>query len=365
MWSWLLFAGCRRGAPPAQPIPDDSCSLPAAEQLWMQEALDLWVWVTDRYLQRPDAALPWSVYFDRRCAYHVAGRPEVSAVSLGEVLAFRGEAVSVWGVAHSGWVWLPDGSQIPAEPHAAGALYDAPMPTPFFSMSLVEIWRTVPGATEVPDLSDQMLTIAQHEMTHTLQLQALGQALEALAAEGHNVLALDDDSIQRTFQADPSYAEAIAEEVSALHTAVLTPEPSDKRRLARRALELARHRQARYFVGPYALFARLDGVFLTMEGLGEWVRLALMRDAAELGERPALEEVDPDFAGYRIFRQMDLAAAIHALEGRERFWSQQEGLLVVLLLEQLLPGFPQRLLGPELPDALALLEEAAAEGRGR
>jgi hypothetical protein len=47
------------------------------------------------------------------------------------------------------------------------------------------------------------------------------------------------------------------------------------------------------------------------------------------------------------------------LRGKKPYWSQDEGLAVLLVLEQRLPDFRERLLAPELPDAWALLDEAS------
>jgi hypothetical protein len=252
--------------------------------------------------------------------------------------------VRAWAAPHGGAVTLPNGVRIPAGPHAAGSMFDAPEPTPFYAMALLDIWRAeLPPEKQTEHMDDDFLTIAQHELTHTLQLRGIFNAArevgERLQVES---LDLDDDRIQEIFEDDPEYVATFDEERALLFEASLVADVVEKRRMVRRAVELARARQARWFVGEHAVHAELDGRFLAMEGLGEWVRYQLMTR----GPVGALPRQTRD-------------GALERLRGKKPYWSQDEGVAILLVLEQLLPGFRDRLLADPLPDAFVLLEEAA------
>jgi len=337
--SLLSVAACA----PMRPIPTasaDECKFPKE---WVQASLDLWARTTVEVLQSPDAPLPYTIYFDRRCTYTLASpddRPPAAREIAG--LRFRGAPVHAWAERHAGEVELPDGQIIPVGMHAAGGMYEGSEPTPFYAMALLDIWKSHrPRGKQGEHLAEEFLTVAQHELTHTLQLRGISAAVERIADEVDRALDLDDDRIQDLFESDPEYVAAFGEEVQLLFAASLTTDDAEQRRLAGRALELARARQARWFVGDRAMYGELDGLFLSMEGLGEWVRYKLMT-SGPVGELP----------------RQTRAQAIAMLQGRHPYWSQDEGLALLLLLEQRHPNFRERLLAEELPDALTLLEES-------
>jgi len=320
---------------------DQQCELDTA---WVQATLDLWEVSTGKILQRPTTALPYMVYFDRKCSYAVAAPapPSPEAREL-PALRFRGAPVRVWAAPHAGKVRLPNGTTIPAGMYAAASMYHAPEPTPFYAMALLDVWRAaLPPDKQDEHLADEFLTIAQHELTHTLQLRGIFALGERLAEQTGKSLDLNDDAIQEAFEGDPAYVAAYAEERDLLFAASLVADRAEQQRMVRRAVELARARHARWFVGEHAIHAELDGRFLAMEGLGEWVRYKHMTQGP-VGRLP------------RQTRDQVLAR----LRGKKPYWSQDEGLAVLLVLEQRLPDFRERLLAPELPDALALLDESS------
>jgi hypothetical protein len=332
----VLCAACATARPAPKP---PACDFPRD---WVQATLDLWERTTREVLRHPEAPLPHMLYFDDACTFVVAGPAPDGATPLAP-LRYRGREVSAFAVVHGGTVHLPDGQSFPPRPHAAGALYKNPEPTPYYAMALLPIWRReLPADKQDEHLSDEFLTIAQHELTHTLQLRGIFAAAQRIAEGGGRSLNLDDDAIQARFEGDPAYVAAYEEEKELLFAASLAADVAEKKRMVRRAVELARARQGRWFVGEHAIHAPLDGMFLSMEGLGEWVRYKLMT-AGPVGGLP------------RHTREQ----AIARLRGKKPSWSQDEGLAILLVLEQLLPAFRDRLLADDLPDAFALLDEAS------
>ena len=102
-----------------------------------------------------------------------------------------------------------------------------------------------------------------------------------------------------------------------------------------------RARRARFLSGENAAFAAFDDVFLTMEGAGQWLV-------------------------YRYFRSPEGGAASAGTALNEtrrggRQWSQDEGLVLVLTLDRLLPDWRVRAF--RHPDWLAERLLAAAVAR--
>ena len=321
----LALSGCAT----ARPAPAPACALDVA---WVQETLRLWERTTAEVLRLPAAPLPTIVWFDARCSYTLgAGRPSQ--------LRFRGAPVLVEAAPHQGTIRLPSGATLPPRPHAAASMgRDG---RPFFAMPLLDVWRA--HVPDEPNLSEIMLGVAQHELVHTLQLPGILATADAISKRLDRDLTLDDDQIERLYEGDPEYVAAFRAEVDLLWQAARAPSAAESRALARQALALARSRQARWFTGDAALHRELDGLFLSMEGLGEWARHELMT-AGPIGGMPRLTSDE----------------AVRILRGREPSWSQDEGLAILLVLEKLHPTFRERLLAPALPDAFALLDEAVA-----
>jgi hypothetical protein len=110
------------------------------------------------------------------------------------------------------------------------------------------------------------------------------------------------------------------------------------RRLAAQALQMMRARHARWFTGDKAVFAVLDNTWLSMEGAGQWAGYAWL--------------AHPKGGG------LDRQAAVARMLGRRRWWSQDEGLGVFLVLDRLLPEWPSLVFGKTSVGALDLLERA-------
>ncbi len=329
----VVVTACVRDPKPPQVIAPGNCLLSAT---WAQQSLDLWDRASTQLLGRKEP-LPYIVYFDQYCAYHIGRRPPGVLVDQ-RPLAFRGATLAVWGVRHDGHITLPGARTIPVDVYAAASFHAG---EPFYAMALPSVWfAKLPRAVHGDHLPEELLTIAQHEMTHTLQMRAFVAFAQTLGLPPTFVV--DDNAVQKTFSGDRDYVAAYLLERDILASALTATDRDSKRRLLRHALDLARTRHARFFTGDNAVLAKLDGRFLSMEGLGEWVRYKLITS----GPVGLLPKLDP-------------AAAFNLLRGSEPFWSQEHGLLVVLLLEQLMPGFQDRLLASEVPDAFALLDEIA------
>ncbi len=74
------------------------------------------------------------------------------------------------------------------------------------------------------------------------------------------------------------------------------------------------------------------------------------------------------FAQFVAFRSamldgMDREDAIAFMRRGGRFWSQDEGLAAFLLIDALIPGWQQRVLGSTVPGVVELLSEAARDGQ--
>jgi len=293
-----------------------------ADRAWLERALANWLRAERDYLLLEPQALPEVVAIDRKCTYRLP------AGDLAEAVA----------VPHGGTVRLPGGNEASLGP-ISFASGDA---SGYFAMSLPSVWREA-GVTSEVGLERLMDGVLLHEIMHTRQTALAYAVLGPLVAEtGIPDDELNDDIVQQRFGGDPDYAAAWSEERDLLFAAAAAPDDDEARRLATLALERMRARHARWFSGDKAAFASLDEVFLTMEGMGQWMIWRYF--------------LSPEGGGYAP--EQVLAAVRRG--GRQ--WSQDEGLALILVVDRLLPGWQERAFRDPDWRASRLLE-AALGGR--
>jgi hypothetical protein len=324
----------------AAPLAAD-CTLDDAGRAWIQGALDDWDVASRELLRLPLAPLPWMVFIDTACVWHVAADARGDAglaatLSLaGAPLRFAGGEAEVRGVAHTGTVRLPGGQEVPAVPLSFAAPYgDAG--AAFFVIGMPSVWLRDPRHAASPDLGWLINAVFVHEMMHTRQVGPVYRRIDALATRIPDPESLDDDVIQKRFDTIPSFSRRVEGEIALLYRAM--DDTLAYRQLVASALLTAEGRRARWFSGADSTYAELEDMFLDMEGVAQWA-------AYHVALRRAGPDADPRDVLTRFRRG-------------GRFWSQDLGLALYLALDELVPGWQARVLGPEQASSRALLAEA-------
>lgn len=293
------------------------CAMSAPEKAWVEASLRAWDQVATARLKLLPQNQPTIIMFDAKCRFERVGagwRP----------------------TPHSGSILLPDGNTVPAQV-TSFAGQDDKTGQGFFVMALPSVWE----AAKVPVARDWkgLTAVFLHEFSHTRQLDPLKPAFAAAEAARKMPDDFSDDSLQEHFQSDPAYVAVIEKEIGLLFKAAAEPDPAAARKLVREALALIEARQKRWFVGEDAYWKKYDDLFLTMEGFGQWVAYAWLADPA--GGR------------------MEAGAARDKMAGT-RWWSQNQGLALYLVIDRFVPDWPQRTFAAQPALGLDLLRLAAA-----
>ena len=292
------------------------CRMDGADSAWLGAALAQWRIAETRDLGLPPSPLPTVVAIDAACTYLLA----------------EGDLDRASGEPHGATVVLPDGAEAPLGPISFASGEGG-----YFAMSLPSVWRAA-GVTSEVGLERMMTGVLLHEMMHIRQVELAKHALDGAAQQaGIADDDLTDDVVQDRFEDEPGYIEAYAAERDALFAAAAAGSDAEARALAARALALMRERRARWFTGDRTAFARFDDVFLTMEGMGQWL---VYRHFVTLGYSPD--------------------EALPAVRRGGRRWSQDEGLALMLVVDRLLPGWQARAFRDPDWRAEQLLAAAAA-----
>jgi hypothetical protein len=273
----------------------------AEDRAWLEGALDIWREAEPRWLMLEPQPLPTVAAIDGRCTY----------------LLPQGRFASLRAQPHGGTAILPDGAEAPI-----GPISFASGKSGYFAMSLPSVWRAA-GVDSEFGLERLMNGVLLHEMMHIRQTDLANAALaEHIAAAGIADDELTDDIVQERFGGDPEYAAAWGAERDVLFAAAAASDEGEARQLAARALAMMRARHDRWFAGDKAPFREIDSVFLTMEGMGQWLIYQYFLSPEGGGHQPA--EVLP------------------AVRRGGRQWSQDHGLALILVVDRLLPDWQQR-----------------------
>jgi len=255
------------------------------------------------------------VFFDSEFVYSTAS----SSVPAGR--AFRGPGRLMnrrfdWKVGrHDGILRLPDGSEAPVRLMSFAAPLRRGRADAFFVMPLPEFWEAAEVSSEELGLDNLLTAVFLHEFAHSQQMRNFGAQLSLFETEYGLRDDLSDDIVQDRFEDDEAYEAAFRQEVEAFFHAAHADNTAERLATARSAIAQYRQRQERYFVGDQATSRDFDDFFLTMEGFGQYTMYAWLthKDGAALDGRQAE-------AGIRR---------------GGRWWSQEQGLALFLVLAQL------------------------------
>lgn len=281
------------------------------------------------------------VFYDAACAWHVgfeASPIDPSAVRVPAPLSWNSAALEVRATAHTGSVRLPDGSDWPARENTAHASFYRGTEATFFVIATPDAWRRDPSLASDPMVEEFFLGVTIHELTHTRHLPLLIARLRAVAARNRLAkLSLDDDVIQNTFGGNADARAAFEAERDVFFEAAASSSREPRRALIRKGLELSRARRARYFTGENRYYQELEDIFLSMEGAGQWASYVFAR------------------------RSRSPADAVAFVRDNKKYWSQEEGLALFLLLDLEVPRWQATIFSANDPGPFALLERTIAD----
>lgn len=302
---------------------------------WMGSTIALWNEVSSESLQLADRDLPLIIFFNEQCVW----RTQASAAqALGGIsIAVGGKAVIFEPSAHTGMIPLPEGGEIPPQLILFASTFGEDR-QPYHVMPLPSIWRKAPHHADEPEneLNELIRSVFVHEMTHTQQSLALGARIDAIVAAQGLDDSINDDIVQDRFSNNSGFAAAIERERDLLYHAAAAENDAAARQLAAEALHSLRQRRADYFRGDLTWLGELEDVFLYMEGAANW-------------------------AAYHALLAQGVAPqkALPRLRRGGRYWSQDVGLALFLVIDRLLPDWQTTAFGNNPGTAIALLESAA------
>lgn len=267
----------------------------------------------------PPAAL---VFYDAECVWN------------------RSPGAAEWlSERHGGILRMPDGAAVPVGLMSFAAPVDGG--GGYFVMAAPSFWEAA-GVNSAELGRERLMTaVFIHEVSHIRQLRGYGGLLDAIESDGGTPEGLNDDIVQARFESSPEYREAWSEERDLLFEAADAASEERVRALARAALTRMQQRHQRWFVDDASAYRVLDSLFLSLEGAGQMLSFRWLVSPGGGGVGPA--------------------SAIAGLRRGGNQWSQDHGLALFLVLDRLLPEWPQLVYGEEPIGAEELLRRAVGQ----
>lgn len=282
-------------------------------QKWLQDWFKAWELVNSKLLLLPSGQPPEMVFYDDSWIY------TTSATTAPDALPMRGpgmygQALQWRKVRHGDSLTLPDRQRVPIALMSFAA--STSEGSSFFVMGAPSFWKKA-GVESSAFTLDKMLTgVFLHEFTHTRQQKGFGRQVDSIErVHPFKEVPLSDDIVQGYFKADSDYVRSFRDEIDAFYTAAAATGKRQAKEAARKGLNLLHARQTKYFTGDKAILKTLDGIFLSMEGLGQYVAVYWLI-------HPQGGNVKSD-------------AAVSGFRRKRNQWSQEEGLAMFLALSRL------------------------------
>ncbi len=234
---------------------------------------------------------------------------------------------------HHGQITTPDGKTVPVGLMSFSS--GSEKSGPFFVMAGPDIWVKAKAATSTND--KRLTAVFLHEYSHVRQVGGF-DVIGSIEKDWKFKDSFDDDVVQSHFGSNEEYVKAFNTERDLLYRAAAANSIDEVRSLASEALSMMKSRHARWFVGDEAVFATLDSVWLSLEGSGQWIGYAYLANPHG-GAMSAQEAIDK-------------------MRGRKKWWSQDEGLGLFLVVDRLMPQWPSLVFHRPSMGALELLERA-------
>ncbi|MBS0028278.1 hypothetical protein ACTJJ0_05550 [Chitinophaga sp. 22321] len=225
-----------------------------------------------------------------------------------------GKLIEWYTGAHNGTLRIPDGQSVPLGLMSFAAADSAG--NPFFVMATPRFWKSAGVESRELGLEKLITAVFLHEFAHTRQQRGMGATVTTIEQKHpfHDP-PLSDDIVQHLFSKDSVYVGRWKEETDLFYQAAFHPDKRTSKKLTCDALRMLHQRQVSYFTGDREVLRKLDDIFLTMEGLGQFAGLYWLQHPSG-GKLP-------------------YATAVEGMRRKRNQWSQEEGLAMFLILDKM------------------------------
>lgn len=251
------------------------------------------------------------VFYDEKYVY------STSAVTVpkGQVVAgpsLKQQKLQWKKALHNGSLVLPNKDTLPLNIYSYASVADTAKLTTFFIMPLPSFWQQAGVESKELGLENLLTGVFLHEFSHCQQMKSFGRKITQLEKQIPAQYELSDDLIQHIFASNEKYLGIYRVELTFLDQQPITSDNIEG------ALKTIQFRRQQFFKDSFEVFQQLDPLFLTMEGLGQYSMYVWL--------------IHPQGAN------LTKETAIAGVRRNRKWWSQDEGFSLFLMLETLAPA---------------------------
>lgn len=271
-----------------------------------------WSLVSKEIFKLPNVKPVDFVFFDDEFVY------STSSVNVSNGVVVEGPSLLnmhlEWKRApHNGKLILPNNDELPLQLMSFATQNKNDNNKPFFVMPLPSYWSKAGVTSSELGLDNLVTGVFLHEFSHSQQVEGFGKSIAQFEAENELKIEISDDITQDVFKKNTAYESDLRKEIDTLYQSTQGQQLNKK--MVQDALAQMSRRQERYFTGQFSALKKMDTLFLTMEGLGQYsIYLWLTH--------PNGANIAAD-------------TAIEGIRRKRNFWSQDEGLALFLVVHKL------------------------------
>jgi hypothetical protein len=214
---------------------------------------------------------------------------------------------------HRDSLTLPDKTVVPIQLMSFAAQIPFEIEKSFFVMPLPGYWEQSGTTSKELGLENLITGVFIHEFSHSQQMQNFGRKISEYEQQNNFGLEFSDDIVQHIFGKDSSYITQYQKEVEVFYASTKAKRLDKK--CVNEGLKVMRQRQQTFFEGTHKNLAEIDNFFLTMEGLGQYAMYLWLT--------------------HRRGGNMTRDVAIEGVRRKKKWWSQDEGFALFLILDKL------------------------------
>lgn len=305
----------------------------------VQKWFDAWELVSKNVYHLNDFSPVEFIFFDSQHLYSTfAGTIPQGKIIEGPKLF---KTSQTWIKAfHKDSIKLPDQTVVPIGLMSFASELPNGNGTSFFVMPLLPFWGQA-GVTSTELGTANLVTgVFIHEFSHSQQMKNFGRQMTEFEKINDFGIEFSDDIVQHLFSKDSSYTKLYMKELRVFEKAFSESDKKIKSSLIQEGLSIMRERHRQFFTGKYENLKQIDAFFLTMEGLGQFSMYSWF--------------IHPDGASLPSHK------AVPGVRRNKKSWSQDEGFILFLLLDQLSPAsnWSAGMFGNKTESVIDLLERS-------
>jgi len=278
---------------------------------WLWNWINTWNIISKSTFGLEGSSPPKILFYDDKYVYtnSQVSAPDGTPLSGPELYD---QKISWMKQVHNDTLILPDSTLAPLQLMT----FAAPMRNgPYFVMPSPKYWDKVGLKNDVVSTDKMLNGIFVHEFAHTRQITSITQKLFDFQQSGNYEYPINDDLVQNCFQNDNVYNRQFLAEVDCFYNLLKIENPAALKSETKKCLEIYKERQEKYLYPINSHLVEMDDVFLTMEGIGQYAMLSFY--LSKKGGKLSFEQ------------------ALLATRHNRKWWSQDEGLALILVYEKL------------------------------